>query len=404
MGKLRDLLGELPKAVTPTRSTNRRKVLLAIAIKAGTQVDIARRTMLSQATVSAAVRELVTAGLVPEVKTEGKGRGGRVSLVPVDDVGVGVHLGWNHTMVVARRLDKEFDQVSVRVSAQGVSKGWHRALPEVKEMIAEAIEETGRRRADVLSLGIALPRMIDPRTGGFTPPILPPWRPGDDPAGDLGAWLGVRAVIDNDANLGALAEQTYGTRENAETVVYVKASTGVGAGIIVHNNVLRGHRGMAGEIGHLTVDPDGAVCQCGGRGCLETVMGADALIAQVRAARTRNSASGPETLEQVIKAADEQDAVCMRVIQDAGRRLGHSLAQLCNLLNPDLVVVGGQLAESRLLLEGCNETLRRFALPGAVADGGAFTLALSELGTRAEPQGALVLGLRGQENAGSAPA
>ncbi|MET7600831.1 ROK family transcriptional regulator [Streptomyces sp. NPDC004082] len=392
MANADDLLGRLP-AASPTRATNRRKVLLAVAIKSGTQADIAHRTLLSQATVSAAVRELAGAGLVPTAKERGK-----VCLSAVNGVGVGVHLGFNHMTVVARRLDKEFDQVTSRVSSEGVSRGWSRALPEVRQMIDEAIEGTGQRRSDVFSLGIAVPRMINPRTGEFTPPILPPWRAGDDPAGDLGTWLGVRAFIDNDANLGALAEQTYGTREHAETVVYVKASTGVGAGIIVHNSVLRGHGGMAGELGHLTVDPHGAVCQCGGRGCLETVIGADALIAQVRAARARNTAPAPETLEQVIGAAQAQDAVCMRVIHDAGRRLGQSLAQLCNLLNPDLVVIGGQLAQSPLLLEGCKESLRRFALPGAVAEDSKFVLDLSELDTRAEAQGALILGLRGMEH------
>lgn len=400
MGDMRDLLGRLTGS--PTRGTNRRKVLLAVAIKADTQVGIARRTLLSQATVSAAVRDLEAAELVHGVRAEGKGRGGKVCLVPVENVGVGVHLGYNHVTVVARRLDKEFDQVAVRVNAEGVSRGWHRALPVVRDMIIDAVDATGQRRNDVFSLGIAVPRMIDPRTAAFTPPILHPWRAEDDPAGDLGALLGVRAVIDNDANLGALAEQTYGTRESAETVVYVKASTGVGAGIIVHNSVLRGHRGMAGEIGHLTVDPDGAVCQCGGRGCLETVIGAEALIAQVRAARARNSAAGPEQLEDIIRAANAQDAVCMRVIQDAGRTLGRSLAQLCNMFNPDLIVVGGQLAECQhLLLEGCKESLRRFALPGAVASSSEFALTLSELGTKAEAQGALVLGLRGQESAES---
>ncbi|MEU8794554.1 ROK family transcriptional regulator [Streptomyces sp. NPDC048643] len=366
-----------------------------MAIKSGTQADIAHRTLLSQATVSAAVRELATAGLISTAKDRGK-----VCLSPLHDVGVGVHLGFNHTTVVARRLDKEFDQVTSQVRSEGVSRGWQRALPDVKQMIEEAIEGTGQQRSHVLSLGIAVPRMINPQTAEFTLPILPPWREGDDPAGDLGSWLGVRALIDNDANLGALAEQTYSTREHAETVVYVKASTGIGAGIIVHNNVLRGHGGMAGEMGHLTVDPDGAVCQCGGRGCLETVIGADALIAQVRAARARNGAPPPETLEQVIVSANAHDAVCMRVIHDAGRRLGHSLAQLCNLLNPDLVVIGGQLAQSQLLLEGCNESLRRFALPGAVAASSKFVLGLSELGTQAEAQGALVLGLRGHEHSG----
>ncbi|MES4890545.1 ROK family transcriptional regulator [Streptomyces sp. NPDC096012] len=395
MADVQDLFGRLPEA-GPTRAANRRKVLLAVAIKSGTQADIAYRTLLSQATVSAAVRELVEAGLVPGTKERGK-----IVLSPVNDVGVGVHLGTNHTTVVARRLDADFDQVTSRVSSEGVSRGWHRALPEVRQMIDAAIAGTGGRRSDVFSLGIAVPRMINPRTGGFTQPILPPWREGDDPAGDLGAWLGVRTFIDNDANLGALAERTYGTREHAETVVYVKASTGIGAGIIVHTSVLRGHGGMAGEIGHLTVDPNGAVCQCGGRGCLETVIGADALIAQVHGARTRNGAPVLETLEQVIAAAHARDAVCMRVIRDAGRILGQSLAQLCNLLNPDLVVLGGRLAQSQLLLEGCRESLQRFALPGAVVENPQFVLDSSELGTWAEAQGALILGLRGMEYAGS---
>ncbi|MFG2439645.1 ROK family transcriptional regulator [Streptomyces sp. NPDC048508] len=395
MAEARDLLGRLPTA-GPTRGANRRKVLLAVAIKSGTQADIAHRTLLSQATVSAAVRELAMAGLVPNAKERGK-----VGLSRVNDVGVGVHLGFNHTTVVARRLDADFEQVTSRVGSGGLSRGWRRALPEVKQMIDEAIAGTGQQRSDLFSLGIAVPRMISPRTGDFTPPILPPWRPGDDPAGDLGSWLGVRAIMDNDANLGALAERTYGTQEHAETVVYVKASTGIGAGIIVHNNMLRGHRGMAGEIGHVTVDPEGAVCQCGGRGCLETLIGADALIAQVRAVPAMSGMATPDTLEQVIAAANARDAVCMRVIHDAGRRLGQSLAQLCNLINPDLVAIGGQLAQCQLLLEGCAESLRRFALPGAVDESFGFTLAPSELGTLAEAQGALILGLRQQETAPS---
>ncbi|MFF5016124.1 ROK family transcriptional regulator [Streptomyces sp. NPDC001165] len=398
MADVREVFDRLPGSAT--RSANRRKVFLAVAIKSDTQVGIARRTHLSQATVSAAVKELERAGLVRGAKTDGKGRGGKVFLIPTEQVGVGVHLGFNHVTVVARRLDKVFDDVAVRVNAEGVARGWNRALPVVRDMILDVIEATGRERSDVFSLGVAVPRMIDPRTNEFTRPVLHPWRPGDNPAKDLGDLLGVRAVIDNDANLGALAEQTYGTREHAETVVYVKVSTGVGAGIIVHNSVLRGHRGMAGEIGHLTVDPDGAMCQCGGRGCLETVIGAEALVQQVRLARPRAGADF-EHLEDVIRAAKEHDAVCTRVIKDAGRTLGRFLAQLCNLFNPDVVVVGGQLAECDVLLDGCKESLYRFALPGAVDAGSGFDLTLSELGTRAEAQGALVLGLRGQENPAS---
>ncbi|HZF90670.1 ROK family transcriptional regulator [Streptomyces sp.] len=395
MAGIRDFFNGL--AGSPKRNENRRKVLLAIAIKADTQVGIARRTVLSQATVSTAVRELEGEGLVTGARTDG-GRAGRVCLVPTDLVGVGVHVGFNHVTVVARRLDKDYETVSVRANSEGVSRGWNRARPAVQDLIGEAVRDTGCTLSDVFSLGIAVPRMIDPRTNEFTRPVLHPWRHGDDPARDLGEWLGVHAVIDNDANLGALAEQTYSRREHAETVIYVKASTGVGAGIIIHNNLLRGRGGMAGEIGHLTLEPDGVMCQCGGRGCLETVIGAEALVQRVRQARTRTGAAAFEHLEDVIRAAREQDPVCMRVIKDAGRTLGSFLAQLCNLINPDVVVVGGQLTECHLLLEGCKESLHRFALPGAVAEDSGSVLELSELGTRAEAQGALVLGLRGQES------
>ncbi|MFJ8029124.1 ROK family transcriptional regulator [Streptomyces sp. NPDC096032] len=395
MADIREFFNGL--AGSPKRNENRRKVLLAVAIKADTQVGIARRTTLSAATVSTAVRELEKEGIVTNGRTDG-GRAGKACLVPTDSVGVWVHLGFNHVTVVARRLDKDFDTVATRVNSEGVARGWNRARPDVADMIHDAVRETGCELREVFSLGIAVPRMVDPRTNRFTEPVLYPWRPGDSPAEDLGGMLGVPAFIDNDANLGALAEQTYGRREHAETVVYVKVSTGIGAGIIVHNLLLRGRRGMAGELGHLTLEADGAMCQCGGRGCLETVIGAEALLKQVRVARPRSGAADFEHLEDVIRAAKEGDPVCRRVIEDAGRTLGRFLAQVCNLFNPDVVVVGGQLTECDLLLAGCRETLPRFALPGAVAEASGFALELSELKTRAEAQGALVLGLRGHES------
>ncbi|MEU9630753.1 MULTISPECIES: ROK family transcriptional regulator [Streptomyces] len=391
-----DARQHLGTAGSGVRGVNRRKVFLALAIKADTQVGVASRTLLSQATVSSSVRELAMAGLVRDTRAERPSRNG-ISLTPSDHVGVGVHLGYERVVVVARTIDKNFDDSVVRVSAEGVQSGWQAISPMVEQMITEAIHATGRHREDVISLGIAVPRMIDPRTGAFASPVVYPWREDDDPAGDLGALLGVTAVIDNDANLGALAEQTYGTHTHAETVVYVKVSGDVGAGIITHNTILRGRRGMAGEIGHLTVDPDGTVCHCGGRGCLETVISADALIAQVRAARPRSGAVHPARLTEIVRDANAGDVVCERVVRDAGRVLGRCLAHLCNLLNPDLVVMGGELSACGELLKGCTESLRRHALQGAVAEDSGFSLQLGELGATAEAQGALVLGLRGQE-------
>ncbi|GGO84284.1 ROK family transcriptional regulator [Wenjunlia tyrosinilytica] len=397
MLQLRDHLGP----ATGTREFNRKRILLAIMIKADTQAGLARRTLLSQGTVSNTVRELELEGLVQGEKgapSRGSGRGTRVRLLPAKGVAVGVHLGFNHATVVARRVDRDHGDISVQREEGGANRGLPEVMPVVRQMIEAAVADTGLGRDDVVSLGLAVPRMVDPRSGTFTSPVLPPWTEGDAPAQELGRWLGVRAVQDNDANLGALAEQTYATDSDFETVVYIKASTGIGAGLIIGNNLIRGHRGIAGEIGHLTLEPDGTVCRCGGRGCLETVIGADFLVRQVRQALTGNAVDVPNSLASLIDRAHAGDAVCLRVVQDAGRTLGLALSQLCNLLNPDLIVLGGQLAAARdLVLRPCRESLERCALRGAVDPSSGFELKLSSLRQLTEAQGALVLGLRAHE-------
>jgi predicted NBD/HSP70 family sugar kinase len=395
MREARDLL--LP--ADGQRELSRKKMIIEVMIKSDQQSRLARRLGVSQAHVSTTVRELHKEGIV-ENDSVGRGRGGgaKVRLCSLRGVAIGVDLGFNHITVVARRVDQAHDRLCIRVRDDGANTGWGRLLPVVRSMIVEAVDETGQRVEDVVSAGIAVPRMIDPRDGRFTTPVLPPWGVDDKPAEDLARILGVHVAIDNDANLGAMAEQIYGLEEPIETVVYVKASTGVGAGIMIGHTLLRGQRGMAGEIGHLMLDRDGAVCMCGGRGCLDTIVGAEALTAQVRNAQRGNIVDLPTSLKSLVEKAHAGDAVCVRVLNDAGRTLGIALAQLCNLLNPHLVVLGGELATGRnLVLETCRQELRRYALSGAVGDTDGFQLRLSVLSPLAEAQGALILGLRSRQ-------
>jgi predicted NBD/HSP70 family sugar kinase len=379
-----------------TKAINRKQVLLAIMIKAGSQADLARRTGLAQSTVSSVVRELQDDGVVAAGKNGHASTSGRrptVCLSPTRGVAVGVHLGFNHAMVVARRVDQPIAQTHQEFVQGGANRSLQEITTPLKRAVEDAVAATGLGLDDVLSLGVAVPGMVDPRSGSFANPVIPPWKPDDRPARDLAHWLGVPEALDNDANLGALAEQTYTTDGDAEMVVYIKASTGVGAGLVIANIPIRGHRGIAGEIGHLVMDPDGDVCYCGGRGCLETVIGADALLRQVRNSLSGKAADIPRTLASLIDRAQaaEADSMCVRVLQDAGRMLGRAVAHLCNLLNPDLIVIGGQLAAAGdLLLEPCKQALKQHALRGAVDD---LVLRTSSLGDRTEAQGALVLGL-----------
>lgn len=379
-----------------TRAINHKHVLLSIMIKGDTQASLARRTGLAQSTVSNIVRELHTAGVVPNGRngqTSPAGRRTTVCLPATRHVAVGVHLGFNQATVVARRVDRPVAETQSEHVGSGANRGMGEVIPVLKQAIRDAVGKTGLRLEDVISLGVAVPRMVDPRSGKFASPVLPPWSEGDDPSRDLGDWLGVPGALDNDANLGALAEQIYATDGHTEIVVYIKGSTGVGAGLVISNNPIRG-RGMAGEIGHLVLDPDGAVCRCGGRGCLETMIGADALVRQARDALSGSAVDVPHSLASLIEKAQAGDVVCERVVRDAGRVLGQALAQVCNLLNPDLIVVGGQLGVAQgMILDPCRESLTRYALRGAVGAQSGFTLKPSSMNQLSEAQGALVLGL-----------
>jgi predicted NBD/HSP70 family sugar kinase len=398
---LRDILGP----ANGIRERNRRRVLVAVMIKADTQAGLARRTQLVQGTVSTIVGELEQEGRVfldRDAPRAGGRRGTMVRLRPAAGVAVGVYLGFSEAVAVARRADRDHGEVSEQRIDGGANRGLREALPGVQQMIETVVADTGRSLEDVVSLGVAVPGMLHPRWNRFATPVLPLWKEGDDPAAELARWLrsaggiSVPVVQDNDANLAALAEQTYETEENAETLVFLKVSTGVGAGVVIGNHVIRGERGIAGEIGHVTLRPDGEVCFCGGRGCLNTVIGSGVLLREVREAHRGRATDLPHSLPSLITMAKAQDAVCLRVLRDAGHTLGFVLAQVCNFLNPNLIVLGGQLAAAgEIVLEPCRQSMRRYALPGAVSD--EFRLKVSALDRRAEAQGALVLGLSSLE-------
>jgi predicted NBD/HSP70 family sugar kinase len=198
--------------------------------------------------------------------------------------------------------------------------------------------------------------------------------------------LGLPVRVENDANLGALAEIVWGAGRGCSELVYVKVASGVGAGLILNGRLYEGHAGTAGEIGHVTVDETGQVCRCGNRGCLEVYAGAEAVLEPLR----RRYGQGI-TLRQVIALAQAGDLGCRRVIADAGRSLGLAIAGTCNLLAPERVIVGGELAAAGPLLL---DPLRQVVGRSAIASLRATPVLAGVLGERAEVLGAVALVLR----------
>ncbi len=251
-------------------------------------------------------------------------------------------------------------------------------------LVEDVMAGAGVTAEQVVGVGLGLPGPIDRRSGRVgSSSILPGWI-GVRAADELGSRLSLPVEVDNDANLGALAELHWGAAAGRSNVVYLKVSTGIGAGLILDGRLFHGSGGMAGEIGHAIVDEQGPVCRCGKRGCLETLAGAPAL-AELLEPRLGRSISTAELLS----LATSGDSGARRVIADAGRHIGGVVATLCDLFNPELIVVGGELGRvGEVLLDPMREQVHRNAIPATARD---VEIVASALGPRAELLGALAL-------------
>jgi predicted NBD/HSP70 family sugar kinase len=270
----------------------------------------------------------------------------------------------------ARDLDVDRDAAS----------GIEAAAALAEDVLARA----GLDRDLLIGAGAGLAGPIGRATGAVgSSTILPAWV-GVDVAARLGERLDLPMHVDNDANLGALAESVLGAGRGVQEMAYVMLSSGIGAGLILGGQLYRGAGGTAGEIGHVPVDETGPMCRCGNRGCLETFVGADALVELLRRSH------GPDiTVDRMIALARDGDPGCQRVLADAGHTVGNVAAALCNQFNPARIVVGGVLARAGdLLLDPLRQAVRRHAIPSAADD---MEIVAGQLGDRAELLGALAL-------------
>jgi predicted NBD/HSP70 family sugar kinase len=350
-----------------------------------TQAEIARTTGLSAATVSNIVRELKDAGMVEVTPTSAGGRRARsVSLSGDAGIVVGIDFGHSHLRVALGNLAhqvlaEETEPLDVDVSA---AQGFDRA----EQLVRRLAESVGADRGKIAGVGLGVPGPIDLESGTLgSTAILPGWR-GTRPAEELRSRLGVAVHVDNDANLGALGELTWGSGRGVRDLAYIKVASGVGAGLVIDGKIYRGPGGTAGEIGHITLDESGPVCRCGNRGCLETFTAARYVLPLLQPTH------GPElTMESMVRLAKEGDPGCRRVIGDIGRHVGSGVANLCNLLNPGRIVIGGDLAEAgELILGPIRESVGRYAIPSAARQ---LSVVPGGLGGRAEVLGALALAL-----------
>jgi predicted NBD/HSP70 family sugar kinase len=371
------------------RGRNRDRVTAALReAGAASRSELARRTGMSRTTVSSIVAELEAAGVLVEREDDpgASPRGGRpprrLSFSRSAGVAVGIDFGKRHLGVAAADLSHAILAEAQRpVRAEDPAEA---GLDAAVVLVEEVMEEAGVTREQVVGVGLGLPGPIDRRSGRVgSSSILPGWV-GVRAADELGKRLALPVAVDNDANLGALAELHWGAAAGRTDVAYLKISTGIGAGLVLDGRVYHGTGGLAGEIGHAIVDEQGPVCRCGKRGCLETLAGASAL-AELLEPRLGRAISTAELLS----LATSGDSGARRVIADAGRHIGGVVATLCDLFNPELIVVGGELGRAGdVLLDPMREQVHRNAIPATARD---VEIVEGVLGPRAELLGALAL-------------
>jgi predicted NBD/HSP70 family sugar kinase/biotin operon repressor len=372
------------------RERNRERVIGVLRTLGRTsQADIARATGLSRTTVSTLVAELKDSGLLFEVDARAPdGRGGRpgVQLVLQDSSAAVVGIDFGHSHVQVAVADLAHNVLAERQCDLDVNNRAEEALDASARMVGEVLLEVGVERKNLIGAGIGIPGPVDRARGTVgSATILPGWL-GLRIAAEMEQRLGLPVEIENDANLGALAELTWGAGRDCMNFAYIKAATGIGAGLVVDGRLLRGTSGTAGEIGHTTLNEMGALCYCGNRGCLETVASGRAILQLV--GRGYGDGLG---LGGVIDLAVEGEVRCRRAISDAGREIGVAVAGLCNLINPERIVVGGVLSRAGdLLLQPIRDSIRRYTVLAAAERVDVVPAVFVE---RAELLGALALAL-----------
>jgi predicted NBD/HSP70 family sugar kinase len=372
------------------RRLNRLRVIHALRDEGQiSRAEIARRTGLSRSTVSSLVADLQADGLVVERPEPGLAHGAQGGRPPIllsfdasAGAAVGIDFGHSHLRVAVSDLASTI--LAERKLPLDTDHDAQHGLELASELVTEALADAGVERSAVIGAGMGLPGPIEQREGIVgSSAILPGWI-GMASATEMRRRLDIPVMVDNDANLGALAEAAFGAGRDAGDLIYLKVSSGIGAGLILNGRLYRGSAGLAGELGHVLVDPDGIVCRCGNRGCLETVAATGPLVDLLRRSHGEDL-----TVEGMLEAARNGDLGCRRVIHDAGRALGQVVATLLNVLNPELLIVGGDLAGAGdLLLDGMRESVSRAALPEAARRA---EVVAGVLGDRAQVLGALAL-------------
>lgn len=338
------------------------------AIKTHGQVgraEIARLTGLSPATVTAITAKLIAQKLVLE-KSAGNSNGGRppilLAINPRGAYVIGIKLTEDHAVYALTDLEAS---IVAKASTPLSGHDPESAVADLAEMVNSMIRRQGIPKKQLLGVGIGLAGIVDADKGILRQSPIYGWK-NVPLRGMLQSRLRVPVYIENDVNTLTMTEKWFGHGQGLDNFLTVTVGRGVGLGIVVNGQFYRGHGGGAGELGHVVIDPDGPLCDCGKHGCLEAYVGDPGLVRMAReAGRSEKQLLSVKDVDQLLALAQGGNTTAQEIFARSGHILGLGIANLINLFNPEKIIISGEGTRSGdFLFDPMKESIRQNTMPG----------------------------------------
>ena len=325
-----------------------------------TKAEMAELTGLARSTISLRLDPLIELGLITPA-TSATSTGGRPSarLLLNEDAFVVAGVDFGATHAVASLADLSGKILVAIDTKRQISDGPEVCLRWMIEEIRHLLSGLGLKEDRLLAIGMGVPGPVEHESGKpANPPIMPGWDGFDIPA-RVNQDLDAKVLVDNDVNVMAIGERHL-TYPDVDHLIFLKAATGIGSGIISDGHLQRGSQGTAGDIGHVRVSRgDNIACRCGNYGCLEAVAGSPAVIKNV------NDAGLPvRNMSDLVDATKRSKVEAIQAVRQAGRDIGEVLSTCVSLMNPSIIVIGGSMASAgEHLIAGVREAVYSRSMP-----------------------------------------
>ncbi len=334
------------------RTYNRHAILDIIRIsELISRIDIARSTGLSQASVTAITADLIDEGLILE-KRPGVHEGGRppilLSISPEGAHAIGINLTLEKIDIAIINFQAEIKAFhSKKLNMKNYSV--HEIINIIVDCVKECMWEADFSKQNISGIGIGIPGLVDSQSGRIC--FLPNYGWENVNFRDLfQKQINIPTYIENSSNNLAIAEHWFGTGKGMDNFIVVTLENGIGAGYIINGEISRGHGGIAGEFGHLSMDPNGPTCRCGKKGCLEAFAGNNSIMRDAKNIikqglwdiKSEGTTSDDITFDDVINALNKQEPELIKIFEKAGTVLGTGISHLITLLNPEKIIITGK--------------------------------------------------------------